>query len=321
MKERQIKIWPETVHYLPAVSPLQRLAGHENDIRLDFSECREITTTGLTVLLLRLLRLLHGGNQHRKWKTDDIADSKICKSILSLSFFHHLNSYCTNYSIFAQTNYCGPFNPIDNNFLSGRNAKSYPIICLDFTANPEERRIVIKSFKKDLFNYLIEIEKSYNIHTNQIVAILVELAKNSADHTTGDAFFGMDIIFNNDDIELHFVFGDLGSGINQHIQDHLPTNIISTRGKHWSLCESYRHALKTGYTSTPERSSNKGLGMSLILDGAKGINMSLSVFDAESRGVLSSLKSVTHEELRKHFIAFAKDRTFFYYGFVRSKRK
>ena len=55
MKERHIKAWPETVHYLPSVSPFQRVAGHENDIRIDFSECKQLTSTGLTVFLLRLI--------------------------------------------------------------------------------------------------------------------------------------------------------------------------------------------------------------------------------------------------------------------------
>jgi hypothetical protein len=322
MKQRQIKAWPETVHYLPSTTPFQRLAGHENDIRIDFSECKQVTTTGLTVLLLSLLRLLQRGKSKRGWETDNNDNNPVFDTIINMGFFHHLNKYCTNNSIFtSNTNYAGPFYPTVHKFLYGRKVTSYPIICLDFTNHKNNRRNVLKEFRMQLFKHLIELESTYHIHTNQLVAVLVEMAKNSADHTNGDAFFGMDIIhiLENNTIELHFVLGDVGIGIKQHIQDHLPTELKISRGEHWSLYESYRYALKHGYTSTPERNDNKGIGMSLIVDGAKGINMSLSVFDANSRGILSSLKSVTHEELRRHFIAFTKDNSFYYYGHLESE--
>jgi len=321
MKERQIRVWPEIVHYLPSVSPFQRLAGHEHDIRIDFSGCRQITSTGLTVFLLRLLKLLYGGAPERTWEADNLEFNPIFNLAKELEFFHHLNAYCRNASLFApEVNYNGPFVPTEHSFYNGRKVISFPISRISFTSHNSERRSAIKAFKKEVHNQLLILESSYRIHANQLTAILVEIAKNSADHTSGDAFFGMDIIhiLEKNSIELCFVIGDLGNGINQHIQDHLPSDLKRNRLKHWSLYESYYFALKHGYTSTPEseRHKNKGLGMSIILDGAKGINMSLSVFDANSRGIISELNSITHEELRKRFIAFTKDRTFFYYGIL-----
>jgi hypothetical protein len=319
MKKIQIKVWPEIVHYLPSV---QRLVGIEkttNDIRIDFSDCRQITSTGLTVFLLRLLTLLHGGNKQRKWETDNTEYNPIFAIVKKLGFFDHLNKYYPNASLLApETNDTGPFQPTEHTFLSGRKVTSFPIVRLDFTKNKSGRRSEVKTFTKELHRLLLNLEPTNRIQANHLVSIFNEMAKNSADHTEGDAFFGMDIINipEKNSIELHFVLGDLGHGIKQHIQEHLPPAAKEKRGKHWSLSESYYHALKHGYTSIPESLQNKGLGMSIILDGAKGINMSLSVFDAESRGILSSLKDPTHEELRKHFIAFTRDRLFYYYGSV-----
>ena len=322
MKERQIKVWPETIHYLPSVSPFQRLAGQEYDIRLDFSGCRQITSTGLTVLLLRLLKLLHGGVPQRSWETDNTDCNPVFETALKLGFFNHLNSYCTNASLLApETKGTGPFQTTEHDFLYGRKVTSFPILRLDFTNQKSVRRLAMKAFKKDLLKYLLKLESSYRIHANQLAAVFIEMAKNSADHTVGDAFFGMDIIHipEKNSIELHFVLGDLGNGIKQHIQDHLPSDLKGKRGKHWSHYESYYLALKNGYTSTPERDTNKGLGMTIILEGAKGVNMFLSVFDANSRGILSSLKDTTHEQLRRQFITFTKDKVFYYYGSVKSE--
>jgi hypothetical protein len=322
MKKLQIKVWPETVHYLPSVQRFAGTVNTMNDIRIDFSDCRQITSTGLTVLLLRLLTLLHGGTGQRRWETDNTENNPIFETVKKLGFFDHLNKYYPNASILApETNDTGPFQPTEHTFLYGRNVTSFPILRLDFTKNKSGRRSEVKSFTKELHKLLLDLEPSNRIQANHLASIFNEMAKNSADHTEGDAFFGMDIINipEKNSIELHFVLGDLGNGIKQHIQDHLPHNFKEKRGKHWSLYESYYFALKHGYTSTPESPKNKGLGMSIILDGAKGINMSLSVFDADSRGILSSLKDPTHEELRKHFIAFTKDRAFYYYGSVESE--
>ena len=322
MKKIQIKVWPETVHYLPSVQRLEGIENTTNDIRIDFSHCRQITSTGLTVFLLRLLTLLHSGKKERRWETDNTENNPIFSIVKKVGFFDQLNKYYPNASLFTpETNDAGPFQPTEHTFLSGRKVTSFPIVRLDFTNNESERRSKVKFFTKELHKILLNLEPTNRIQANFLASIFNEMAKNSADHTEGDAFFGMDIINipEKNSIELHFVLGDLGHGIKQHIQEHLPPASKERREKHWSLYESYYYALKHGYTSTPESLQNKGLGMSIILDGAKGINMSLSVFDANSRGILSSVKDPTHEELRKHFIAFTKDKSFYYYGSVESE--
>ena len=73
----------------------------------------------------------------------------------------------------------------------------------------------------------------------------------------------------------------------------------------WGFSDAYHYALKLGFTTKPNNADNKGIGMSLIVEGGNGINMELSVFDAFSRGLLSSLiTKATHKELRKFFYAF-----------------
>lgn len=321
MKERQIKVWPETVDYLPSVSQFQRLAG-KNNIRIDFSECRHVSSTGLTVLLLRLLNLLYGGRR-RKWASDNPDRNPVFDTAKQLGFFNHLNRYGTNASLWAPaTESLSLLEPVSHQSVYGSKITSFPIRRIGFT-DYSDRRTPVNAFRKEVYKSLLNLESSYSIHANHLTSVFQEMAKNSADHTEGDAFFGMDLIGipERRSVELRFVLGDLGKGIKQHIQDHLPENIKLKRWKFMSLYESYYHALKRGYTSTPQNQKNKGIGMSIILDLAKSEALSLSVFDAESRGILSSLENdnITHEQLRKHFIAFTKDRIFYYYGSVESE--
>jgi hypothetical protein len=328
MKKRQIKVWPEAVHYLTAVNSYADYSGKDNDIKIDFSDCQYVTSTGLTILLLQTLKSFEGGDNRRGWEADDSEKYPIFDTVKHLAFFDHLNQYYRNTSLFNTdiTNYNGPFKAIEHKFLYGRKIISLPIMCINFSQHESGgagRRKAMKAFKGDLFPYLCKLELSYRFQANILTSIFCEMVKNSADHTQDDAFFGMDIIKipENNSCELHFVLGDLGKGIKQHIQDNLQGEHKLKRGNKWSLYESYYFALKHGYTSRPENQINKGFGMSIILDGASCCNMSLSVFDASSRGLLSSLegvkhRNVTHSELRKHFFKFTNNKVFFYYGAI-----
>ncbi len=91
------------------------------------------------------------------------------------------------------------------------------------------------------------------------------------------------------------------------------------RAKKLSLSDAYHYALSPGKTTRPNSKDNKGIGMSIIFDVARSINMNLSVFDALSRGLLSKAKDRTHVELRKVFYNTGNDVGFYYYGELMTK--
>lgn len=328
MKSKQIKVWPELVSYLPSVSPFRGMTKSNHCLNIDFSGCREITSTGLTFFLIRLLKFMLDGPTDRGWETNNHSKNHIFDMAIKLAFFNHLNNYFgKNRSMFGlETNFEGPFNkPIEHFCFYNRETLSFPVYCLKFNDHYGHRRDLLKYFKKDLKDKLTFLEKEYHIHINQLIIILTEMAKNSADHTSDNAFLGIDIVKYPEKklVALHFVFGDLGNGIKQHIEENLPPNIREKRSPHYSLYECYYWALKHGYTSNPSSGENKGIGMSLILDGAKGINLNLSVFDVYSRGVLSTLSKNTHEEIRKHFYPFSREANqgFYFYGVIEGCQK
>jgi hypothetical protein len=161
---------------------------------------------------------------------------------------------------------------------------------------------------------LAALRKDYLFHHTQLVWILIEMAKNSADHTDNDAYFGMDVTVSptRDQMMLTFAFGDLGVGIKQHIQNYY-SKTLKKRIPHFSIYEAYYVAVQPGF-STGAGGVNKGVGMSLILEGAKGMNLSLSVFDAKSRGLLNCLNGRSHSEIRRVFLDLDTKVGFYYFG-------
>ena len=185
----------------------------------------------------------------------------------------------------------------------------------------ENRRKALISFKEWLNENLKPYYKNYDFNLPQVILVINEIAKNSADHTDDNAFLGLDIFFNDKEkfIKICFSIGDIGKGINQNIKDNLPEN-MKERLKYWDLTQMYRVALKRGFTTKQNFHENKGMGMSIILDGAKGIELDLSVFDAKSRGVLSNIHSLSHSEIRKNFFYIGNFVGFYYYGELKAKK-
>jgi signal transduction histidine kinase len=147
----------------------------------------------------------------------------------------------------------------------------------------------------------------------QFITILYELAKNSADHTAGDAFLGIDIFESNGDFDLQFLFGDTGEGIKDNIKNHLESE-DQRRERFFSLVEAYYIACQKGFTSKPKTGRNLGVGMSTAIESSQMLGLSLSVFDAASRGVLSNIRGGVHSEIRKIFYPASRNLPFCYFG-------
>ena len=322
MKTFNIKAWPELIAYYPSMGRFERSAVSNNPIFLDFAGCKEISSTGLTVLLLRLLGYIKHGLNRRYYTSEPFEENDLLYDIRQLSFFHHLNQYANKFGLFSnELEYDGPFKPLQHYSFYDRSVTSFPIYCLNLNKyKNEERRAARFPFRKMLMEILSPYGNDYDFHTHQLISILTEILKNSADHTNSEAFFGIDIVKipEKKSVTIHFVFGDLGCGIKNQIQNYvMPENIKEIRGAHLGLSEAYRYALKPGF-STSNSKDNKGIGMSVIREGSKNINMELSVFDAFSRGILTLINKTTHEDIRRYFHTFTKDQTqpFYYYGVI-----
>ena len=312
MKKLHIKIWPEIEGYLPVILPWQKIENRENTLFIDFTNCSKVRASGLNILLIRMIKLLQKNN--RNWETSNSVSNPNIDKVVKLNFFHFLEDYQLN-SIFKQENTAYNANPLVESDSFGNEIHSFPVYCIRINDYIEKRRDILKDFKKWIYLLLEQYYNDYDFNISQLVLILNEIVKNSADHTSDNAFIGIDILFNNDKskIKLLFSIGDLGKGININVKDNLPVD-ITERLDYWDLTQTYRAALSRGFTTKNKSIDNKGIGMSIILDGSKQMGLKLSVFDAESRGILSNIESLSHQEIRKHFYDIGNPVGFYYLG-------
>ncbi len=311
MKDIGVKIWPELLGYSSVLIPFPKIGNRENSVFLDFSNCKEVNASGLTLFLIQLLKLITSDQDNRSWYKDEEDNVQLIEKITNLNFFELLSRYSKNGSLF-QSNLSNKAN--SNLAVTTDNTLSLPIYIIDFK-NFDKRRMALNSLKEWVYNNLTTYYSKYDFILPQLISIINEIAKNSADHTLDNAFLGIDIIelIPDKKIKICFSIGDLGVGINDNIKNHLPKQ-HEKRYDYWDLTQTYRLALTPGFTTKEYSKENKGLGMSLIIDGAAGIDLSLSLFDANSRAILSNISSLTHEGLRKNFINIGREVGFFYYG-------
>jgi hypothetical protein len=318
LKDITVKIWPEITGYIPAVLSYPNVDNKSNRIFLDFSNCTHVDSSGLNILLIQLIKLTNAGGMQREWYADYFSSTQFLETLHNLNFFKILNYYSPNNSLFQSL--FESKEPKAEQIVFKDQVKSYPIHLINYKEFAN-RRDALGPFKEWLYLELEAYYDRYDFILPQFISIVTEIAKNSADHTLENAFFGLDVreSKDNDTITIYFSIGDLGVGINQNIKNHL-SDELRKRYEYWDLTQTYRVALSRGFTTKGDSKENKGLGMSLILDGSNGMALSLSVFDANSRGIMSNIESLVHSSLRKNFFNTGREVGFYYYGKLNAKK-
>lgn len=308
----QIKVWPELISDFPAIIPLERVPRNKlNPIDIDFTNVIDGNSSGLTILLITLIKLV--SHTENNWDGLAPTDKIIHERFKALNFYNILLKNIPNYNLFWQDFQNKHANSIAYDCEKGQTL-SYPIYELDFDSS-NNRRDGVDEFKKHLTRQLFYLHEKYDFELSIFIQILVEIAKNSADHTDSNGYFGLDIVTYNNKAILKFSFGDLGRGINNQIRDYIRNDPnYQDKASHLALTDSYQYALKVGNSTKHHSGINKGIGMSTIFNLSKQLQLKLSVFDAESRGLLTKATEATHAELRRIFYNIGFKVGFYYFG-------
>jgi hypothetical protein len=260
---------------------------------------------------MNLIKLVN--NTENRWDGVPPNNPAIHYEFQRLNFYAILLKNIPNQTLFwqdFQMTFMDPFHHMSN----GLPTTSYPIYELDFLS-VSNRREKVDEFKKVLIKQLFFLKTEYDFELSILIQILVEIAKNSADHTEENAYFGLDIVEHREKLVLKFSFGDLGKGINNQIREFIKNDVsFKDKAKHLALTDSYQYALRVGVSTKYNSGINKGIGMSTIFNLSKQIELKLSVFDAESRGLLTKAIEATHTELRKIFYHIGFKVGFYYFG-------
>lgn len=317
MRRIQIKIWPEVDEQYPAIISLERIdRSKTNPIDIDLTNSYKISSSGLTILLANLIKITEDLH-NRQWEILFPRDRAINQTISDLNFYSLLVKRVPNQNLFwhQELNRQLNIHAIISDAQPQFQQKTYPIYEINFKSHTNDRRKAVDAFKAFLIDELYFLQLQYDFDLSTFIQVLVEMAKNSADHTEANAYFGLDIINTSTKIKIKFAFADLGMGLNQAIRKFIKEDMKFTeKEKHLAITDSYHWALQVGTTTRPNSGLNKGIGMATIFSLCKQLNFVLSVFDAESRGLLSSAESTSHVELRKVFYAIGYKVGFYYYG-------
>jgi ABC-type transporter Mla MlaB component len=320
MKRTFIKIWPELINYQPAILPFDKVSDQkENSVHLDFNNCTKADSAGVNLLLIDLLKLFKKSYK-RNWSID-IPDTSIKDFLKQCGFISIISNYSGEYELsidntFDETLLKSSTLNLTNEFRV-EDSISFPIYYIDFSSY-QERRDAMEIVRKIVSTRIKEIFVEFDLKPHFFLAIIQELIKNSADHTSENAFLGMDISINSQRtlLKMQFSYGDLGHGIHDSIKTFIKDNdpSFANRVANMALSDSYHYALKTGFTTKQKSTRNKGMGMTLILEASNALNLNLSVFDANSRAVLSKLVENSHSEIRKVLYDTGRKVGFYYYG-------
>jgi hypothetical protein len=308
-RDTRLTLWPEQTGYLPLLSSW---SDKKNLSELDLSACLRVDSCGLAGSVLkvhhaisqeeaRLLKERSGQCLLPLAELDSLKIRALHKNTnvelmdhcIKLNFVENIRDRLSN-SIqreYESKNHTDPVK-IDSH---GECKLSFPVIRINFTDSPNDRRAPLESFIYKLEGYFDLIPSCYQIHKTQLITTLYEIAKNSADHTNGDAFLGCDLHYTNKSARLNIVIGDIGPGIYENLRPHIERILPQRKGK-LGLSEVYKWALEDGNSSKIDSGKNMGFGMSLINSHCKALNADLSVFDVKSRGLLTSIVPITNNE-------------------------
>lgn len=310
--KNSIKIWPDLSDISQALIPYSDSSLNLNNIvHIDFSNIKSISSSGATLALVKLINIIHK-NKNATWNIEQPESPEVKKCLKSIGFYNILLSRIKNKDLFLniENDTISKFSHVNKQEVS---ITSYPIHYLSYERN--RYREGVEEFSDWITEILNDYSKLYDFRFNVFAKLLKEIAKNSEDHTSDNAFFGIDIIENHATRtgEILFSFCDLGIGIHENIKKYIKTDprFRNNASEKLGIVDSYHNAFTQGF-STSKSISNKGIGMSMILDCTNLLELELSFFDARSRGFIP--RTNTHDEIRRNFWNTGNPVGFYYYG-------
>jgi hypothetical protein len=327
--KNSIKIWPYLDDISQAIIPYSdKYLNNKWMVNLSFAEVQRANSSVIAITLSKLVSILTGKPYSFKLI---VPENETIEIFLQDSGFFAIIDEYLNFSnaignLFEKVEIPDIRRDTKKYFSQDEKTNirktSFPIFHLKY--NPDNEREAVDEFSNWLDDNILSILDKYNVKTDILYSVLTEIAKNSQDHTENDAFFGIDIIENLNSQTGEFLFScsDLGIGISKKVRKFLKENpqkdLRPDAWRHFSFTDCYKWAFTLGNTSS-KKITNKGIGMTMIIDGAHNLNMDLSIWDAESmmlmpKSLYFAPESLNHEELRKKVYDTGNKVGFYYYG-------
>lgn len=316
LKPRQIKPWPELIGLLPLLKASDSFnKSTRHPIQLDMAQVRKVDAIGLTIFVARLVQTLNG-NLGPLIMTRPLAND-VSERLSAIKFEPILRSLGIvpeeDLDLFSfQDVKSQRSNSAKNQLNSAASSVEFEeIICVraDDCVNRGEK---LKAIKAQIKNFLKQDEERMFAH-EQVMIILLELVKNTLDHSGKPALIGLSLTRKRDSTaaRFSFVYCDTGEGICHSVRRHMEElSTTYSEGENAELFVNYGRlakkgsfsdfihwALKPGNSTKRGNGINLGLGLMLIVQASKHCGIRLAVKDADTMLTLTELANSRDGEL------------------------
>lgn len=305
-KPRQIKPWPNLTGLLPLLRSDEGVTkSATGKFHLDMSNVNKVDSIGLAIFVAQLCQLFSGKSHHliiTGPKSKNVSENlerlnfQQLLSTLGILSSHHQDLFSIGFNPFSEKN---KTEKIKNDFNK--------IIYISHS-EVEERADQISRIKNEIKEFFKHDDLNYFSH-QQVMIILVELVKNTLDHSGKPALLAMKMGICDSESHFSFVYCDTGDGICHSVRKHMTEQSdghqdpeeyqlfpaserfrrLAAKG---SFADFLQWALQPGNSTKHGNGINLGLGLMLIVEASKNCNIRLTVKDADTSMVLTELSSV-----------------------------
>lgn len=331
-KPRQIKAWPDLTGLAPLLKAQDKIIKSKSSrLHLDLSHVYSIDAIGLAIFLARLSQLK--STSPNATSLISHPESRQARShLFDLKFETRLSELG-----FDLPSHRGLFDEIENTNETKINFENSTSINKEETItiipNPDiHREILLSNAKRSIKDFLKIDQKRLFAH-EQLMIILLEMVKNTLDHSNRPAIIGLKLRQPDESHgSLSFCYCDTGDGIGKsirkYIQDQLgnsPEKINHTFSEDRAqvirlmqkggFSDILHWALQPGNSTKSGNGINLGLGLMLIVEGARNCGLRLSLKDADSMWLLTALHApYSHAEIRRLATNTCADPLLVYHG-------
>lgn len=309
-KPRQIKPWPELTGLLPLLKADDGISRSSMNIHLDMTNVSNVDAIGLSIFLAKTAQIFLFGK--RRLFLTDPKNKKIHEKLRHLNFYGILEAL--GLIVEKSRDLFSEIASEDCDVESGKiksieSQNSYNNIICILPKIDGGRAEEIARIKREIKIFFKKDELHQFAH-EQVMIILLELVKNTLDHSGMPALLGLKLnLSENGSNCFSFVYCDTGEGICHSVRRHMEKlasesindmeatqsdkalrkikfNRLAEKG---SFADFIQWALQPGNSTKRGNGINFGLGLMLIVEASKKCGFRVSVKDADTMIVLTEL--------------------------------
>ncbi|WP_143432936.1 hypothetical protein [Herbaspirillum camelliae] len=305
-KPHQIKAWPELRGLVPLLADLGKSPrGRSIHLHLDLSQVHKLDSIGLSIYLARVSQFIEKAEEVTYFMTlpdkQDIRDR--LQQIDLLSLIGELNLKpkkerdLFDLDLAAMTD-----GRMRDDASSGERD-----LCI--VIRPSEGRGATIAQAKSKIKNFFQRNEGRIFAQEQLMIIFLEMVKNTLDHSGKTAYLALTVSERSGQGSLQFSYCDTGQGIGKSIRQFIQADASGENPQLLRLkvkggfSDILHWAMQPGNSTKSGNGVNFGLGLMLIVDGAKNCGMRLALKDADSVWHLTSMESSSHADIRKYGIA------------------